>query len=235
MSELDFRSNDAIAYTRADLAGSTSSLSSDASEISDVPSSYTGSRSESFTTALLGESAAGSTTDHFHNEATSTIFDRMQTTTAVQDINVELMSSRLSHNASDYQVRRAVAVAMMRHIQQQVDDGATTASASKDTLSRYRDLVRRGQDSVSDQVDFLLQVQRDLTHRSHGNQIMYFVVYNLYDMEIFEEEVFRRWWTNEQSVSNDGMKNVRALSGKFIEWLDEAESESESEGDESDK
>jgi translation initiation factor eIF-2B subunit epsilon len=233
MSAFDIRSNEAIAYTRADLAGSTSSLSSDASEVSETPSSYAGSRRESFATTLSDEDGSGSKTDHFHHEATSSIFDRMQTTTAVQDINVELMGSRLSHNASDYQVRRAVAVAMMKHIQHQVDAGATAASASRDALSKYRGLVKRSQDSVTDQVDFLLQVQKDLTHRSHGNQIMYFMVYNLYDMEIFEEEVFRKWWANEESVRDGGMKNVRTLSGKFIDWLDEAESESEE--DESDE
>ncbi|MFL5662001.1 MAG: hypothetical protein ACJ8BW_11730 [Ktedonobacteraceae bacterium] len=157
----------------------------------------------------------------------------MQTTTAIQDINVELMGSRLSHNATDHQVRKAVAVAMMKHIQHQIDAGATAASVSKDVLSRYRDLVKRGQDSVADQVDFLLEVQRDLAHRSHGNQIMYHVVYNLYDMDVFEEEVIRRWWADEESVNGAAMENVRALTAKFLEWLDEAESESE--GDESDE
>jgi translation initiation factor eIF-2B subunit epsilon len=219
----------------ANLVGSTSSLSSDASEASDTPSSYVGSRSESFATTMSDEEGSGSKTDHFHHEATSSIFDRMQTATAIQDINVELMGSRLSHNASDYQVRKAVAVAMMKHIQHQVDAGATAASASKEALGKYRDLVKRSQDSIADQVDFLLQVQRDLTHRSHGNQIMYFVVYNLYDMEVFEEEVFRKWWADGGSVSDDGMKDVRTLSGKFIEWLDEAESESEGEEDEGDE
>jgi translation initiation factor eIF-2B subunit epsilon len=232
-SEIGIRPNKILVYNMTNLAGSTSSLSSDASEASDTPSSYVGSRSESFATVMSDEDGNGSKTDHFHHEATSSIFDRMQTATAIQDINVELMGSRLSHNASDYQVRKAVAVAMMKHIQHQVDAGATAASASKAALSKYRDLVKRGQDSVADQVDFLLQVQRDLTHRSHGNQIMYFVVYNLYDMEVFEEEVFRKWWAKEESVSDDEMQTVRTLSGKFIEWLDEAESESEE--DESDE
>jgi translation initiation factor eIF-2B subunit epsilon len=230
-SKVDNRPDHFLVYNMADLAGSTFSVSSDASEASDTPSSYVGSRSESFATAMSDEDGSGSKTDHFHHEATSSIFDRMQTATAIQDINVELMGSRLSHNASDYQVRKAVAVAMMKHIQHQVDTGATAASASKDALSKYHGLVKRGQDSIADQVDFLLQVQRDLTRRSDGNQIMYFVVYNLYDMEVFEEEVFRKWWADEESVRDDGMENVRKLSGKFIEWLDEAESESE--GDES--
>jgi translation initiation factor eIF-2B subunit epsilon len=231
--EFDVYPDGFVVYKMADLAGSTSSLSSDASEASDAPSSYVGSRSESFATTMSDEDGGGSKTDHFHHEATSSIFDRMQTATAIQDINVELMGSRLSHNASDYQVRKAVAVAMMKHIQHEVDAGATAASASKDALSKYRDLVKRGQDSIADQIDFLIQVQRDLTHRSDGNQIMYFVVYNLYDMEVFEEEVFRKWWADEASVSDGGMKNVRILSGKFIEWLDEAESESDE--DESDE
>jgi translation initiation factor eIF-2B subunit epsilon len=121
---------------------------------------------------------------------------------------------------------------MMKHIQHEVDAGATVPSASKDVLSKYRDLVKRGQDSTADQVDFLLQVQRDLTHRNDGQQILYWIVYNLYDMEVFEEEVFRNWWAHEESVSDDAMRKVRVLSGRFMEWLDQAESESEEdEGD----
>jgi translation initiation factor eIF-2B subunit epsilon len=228
--EVDIRPNAFIVYNMTDLTGSTSSLSSDASDASDTPSSYVGSRSESFATTMSDED--GSKTDHFHHEATSSIFDRMQTGTAIQDINVELMGSRLSHNASDHQVRKAVAVSMMKHIQHEVDAGATVPSALKDVLGKYRDLVKRGQDSTADQVDFLLQVQRDLTHRNDGEQIMYWVVYNLYDMEIFEEEVFQNWWAHEESVSDDAMRKVRVLSGRFIEWLDQAESESEEdEGD----
>jgi translation initiation factor eIF-2B subunit epsilon len=229
-SEVDIRPNAFIVYNMTDLAGSTSSLSSDASDASNTPSSYVGSRSESFATTMSDED--GGKTDHFHHEATSSIFDRMQTGTAIQDINVELMGSRLSHNASDNQVRKAVAVSMMKHIQHEVDAGATVPSASKDVLSKYRDLVKRGQDSIADQVDFLLQVQRDLTHRNDGEQIMYWIVYNLYDMEVFEEEVFQNWWTHEESVSDDAMMNVRVLARKFMEWLDQAESESEEdEGD----
>ena len=219
--------NDISVYNMADLADSTSSLSSDASEGSDAPSSYVGSRSESFATTMSDEDGSSSKTDHFHHEATSSIFDRMQTATAIQDINVELMGSRLSHNATDHQVRKAVAVAMMKHIQHQVDAGMVVASAARDALGKYRDLVKRGQDSIADQVDFLLQVQRDLTHRSHGKEILYHILDNLYDMEVFGEEVFTKWWGEEESVSDDEMKDVRGPSGKFIEWLENAESESE--------
>jgi translation initiation factor eIF-2B subunit epsilon len=169
--------------------------------------------------------------DHFHHEVTSSIFDRMQTGTAIQDINVELMGSRLSHNASDHQVRKAVAVSMMKHIQHEVDAGATPSSASKEVLRKYRGLVKRSQDSIADRVDFLLQAQRDLTHRNDGEQIMYWIVYNLYDMEVFEEEVFQNWWTHGESVSDEAMKKVRVLSGRFMEWLDQAESESEEDED----
>ena len=224
--EVEFHANNILVYNMADMAGSKSSLSSNASEGSDAPSSFVGSRSESFATTMSDEDGS-SKTDHFHHEATSSIFDRMQTATAIQDINVELMGSRLSHNATDHQVRKAVAVAMMKHIQHQIDAGATAASAAKSTLSKYRDLVKRGQDSIADQVDFLLKVQSDLTHRSHGNQVMYWVIYSLEEMEVFEEEVFRKWWANEESVSDEGMRNVRRLSAKFMEWLDTAETESE--------
>lgn len=219
-------------YSHTDLAGSTSSLSSTESEASDAPSSFVGSRSASFATSMSDDD--GGTLDRFHHDAVSSIFDRMQTGTAIEDVRVELLSLRLANNASDHQVRKAVAVAIMKHVQQQTTSGeATAAEASRATLTKYRDLVQReqSQDTLADQVDFMLEAQRDLVHRIDGEKILLFVAKDLYDLDMFGEEVFTTWWADERSVSSAGMKKVRGATTQFIDWLETAESESEEESD----
>ena len=224
-----YSANLQIVYKSPDFGGSTSSLSSSASEGSDAGSSYVGSRSESFATTMSDEDGI---VDRFHHEAVLNLFERMQTKTAASDIRLELTNLRLSYNASEHQVRKAVAVAMMKHIQNSVDSGAATAAdASRATLSDYRSLVQRGQDQepVADQVDFLSQAQRDLIHRSDGDKILLFVAKDLYDLEIMGEEAFTQWWGEAGSTSDEGMRKVREATKPFIDWLANAESESESE------
>jgi translation initiation factor eIF-2B subunit epsilon len=170
--------------------------------------------------------------DRFHHEAVSSLFERMQTDTAIQDIRVELVSLRLANNASDHQVRKAVAVAMMKHIQKQIDSGVETAAdASRKTLTKYRDLVARAesQDTTADRVDFLMESQRDLVQRNDGGRILLFVAKDLYDLEVFGEEVFTEWWEDEKSRGDAGMARVRQSTAQFIEWLENAESASEEE------
>ena len=220
-------SADAVAgYTLADLTSSTSSLSSASSEGSEILSSHVASRSGSFATTMSDEDHHPN--DRFHFEAVSNLFERMQANAEIQDVRVELVGSRLAHDASEHQERKAVAVAMMKHIRSRMDSGAKAEEISHDSLTRYRDLIRsgKGQDTLANQVDFLLEVQKDLVHRTDGGRILYFITKEAYDEDIFEEDVIMAWWNDERSASNVEMENVRGLTGEFIKWLETAESES---------
>lgn len=219
-----------LVYTTPEHAASNSSLSSAASEGSEGPSSFVGSRSESFATTMSDEDG----TERFYHEAVSSLFERMQSDAQPEDVRVELMGLRLGNNASEHQVRKAVAVALMKHIQHMIDPGATIiADAVKKALTQYRILVQRdqSQDTSGDQIDFLLHAQHDLTRRKDGEKILLFLAKDLYEMEIFGEEVFTDWWNAEESSSDQEMNRVRQATSHFIEWLANAESESESEDD----
>ena len=54
---------------------------------------------------------------------------------------------------------------------------------------------------------------------------------DLYDLDIFGEEPFLRWWNDEESSSEPEMAEVRKQTEQFIEWLENAESESEEDED----
>ena len=224
-----------LIYRTAVFAESESSLSSAAAGDSGTLSSHVASRTESFTTVMSDDDESTHCTDRFHSEAVSNLFERMQSDTKADDVRVELMGLRLGNNASEHQVRKAVAVAMMKSTQHDVDTrSATVADAVKRTLKRYQTLVQRDNttlETTADQVDFLLHAQKDLAHRNDGGKILFFLAHDLYDMDIFGEEVFTDWWEDGRSCSSDGMRKVRENTVQFMNWLANAESEEEEEED----
>ena len=198
----------------------------------------TPSRKESFATDLSEDDDAARGAERFHNEAVTSLFERMQTNTDPDDVRVELMGLRFSNNATEHQVRRAVATALMKHIQHTIEitpGSSTTVSDSvSQALKRYQVLIQREgvKDSVDDQVDFMLSAQKDLTRRAEGERILLFTAKELYDKEIFEEDVFTTWWADERSSASEEMRKVRETTRQFVEWLQNAEEESSEDEDE---
>lgn len=216
-----------LLYKQPAFVASTDTLVSNESE--DDERSEAPSRSSSRAQSMSEGASEG---DAFHRETVNTIFGRMQENTASHDVRVELMSARFAHDASPHQVRRAVAVAFMKYIESEVEKGnGTPAEVSKTALEGYHSLIAldNAQDTIDDQVDFLVESQKDLAHRKDGGKILLFFTKELYDMELFPEEVLVRWWDDEKSSSDAEMERVRKPAEQFIEWLKNAESESEEE------
>ena len=213
-----------LLYEKPDFADSVSTLDSDLSE--DEVSSISGSRSQSFATSMSDEDIP----DRFQHDTVAILVQRMQEGKQADDMLSELMGLRFSGGADETQVRKAVAVALMKHIHGEIDAGLSAAEATRRVLTSYNTLIRRkGADQTTEeQVLFLLDAQKDLTRRKEGGKTLLFVVKDLYDLEIFGEEAFTEWWSDERSSSGAEMAAVRQQSSQFIEWLENAESESES-------
>ncbi|EHY58591.1 translation initiation factor eIF-2B epsilon subunit, GEF [Exophiala dermatitidis] len=220
-----------LIYEKSEFADSISTLESDLSDAE--ISSRGGSRSQSFATSVSDEDP----TDRFQHDTVAILVQRMQEGKQADDMLSELMGLRFSGGADETQVRRAVAVALMKHIHSQVDSGVSPAEAARRALTAYNTLIRRkgAQQATEAQVAFLLDAQRDLIRRKDGGKTLLFVLKDLYDLEIFGEEAFTEWWADERSSSDPEMAAVRQQSVPFIEWLENAESESESESEEDDE
>ncbi|KAG9790865.1 nucleotide-diphospho-sugar transferase, partial [Aureobasidium melanogenum] len=220
-----------LIYEKSEFADSISTLESDLSDAE--ISSRGGSRSQSFATSVSDEDP----TDRFQHDTVAILVQRMQEGKQADDMLSELMGLRFSGGADETQVRRAVAVALMKHIHGQIDSGVSPAEATRRALTAYNTLIRRkgAQQATEGQVAFLLDAQRDLIRRKDGGKTLLFVLKDLYDLEIFGEEAFTEWWADERSSSDPEMAAVRQQSVPFIEWLENAESESESESEEDDE
>ncbi|KAH8701711.1 putative translation initiation factor eif-2b epsilon subunit [Talaromyces proteolyticus] len=230
-----------LVYNMANLSLSTESISTLSSEISGDDDYYQGQQTDSFGTSVSEDEDDH---DHFQHDASSNIFDSLRDGVSADVVQLELVSLRMSANASDQQVRRAVASSFMKHVAQLIESGKGAGDAVKGVFTQYKEVVERSlfdkdKDEKPDQVDLLLQIQQDLAHRPKGDTILLFTAKELYDLDVVEEEAYEAWWADERSSSTEEMRKVRSQTQQFVDWLanasEEEESDEEEEEEESDE
>ncbi|KAJ9256832.1 hypothetical protein DTO207G8_2435 [Paecilomyces variotii] len=227
-----------LIYNMANLSLSRESISTFSSEMSDFVGA---SRSGSFGTSYSDEERE----DHFQHDASTSVYDGLRDGVTADVVQLELVSLRMSANASEHQVRRAVVSAFMKRIQQLMEEGKGAGDAVKDVFTKYKEIVERiifdkDSDKKPDQVDLLLLIQQDLVHRNRGETVLLFTSKELYDLEIVEEEAFEEWWEDERSQSSEELRKVRAQTQQFVDWLanaseDESDEEEDDDEEESDE
>ncbi|PGH26578.1 hypothetical protein AJ80_01707 [Polytolypa hystricis UAMH7299] len=220
-----------LLYNMAELSLSNESISTLSSEISDDGSYDERSRSGSFVTSISDDEDSG----HFHHDAVTSIYDGLKDDLSADVVQLELVGLRMSANASEHQVRRAVVTAFLKRVQQMMEIERLGANdAVNQLLTKYKEILDRivfDRDSSDkpDQVDLLLLIQQDLVERNKGETVLLFMAKELYDLELVEEEAFEQWWADERSVASEQLKTVRVQTKPFIDWLESAESDSEDE------
>jgi translation initiation factor eIF-2B subunit epsilon len=221
------------------LALSTASISTLSSEISADDDYFRGQRSDSFGTSVSEDEEHES----FQHDATLGLYEGLRDGTAADMVQLELVSLRMSQNASDQQVRRALASSFMKVISQMMESGKSAGDAVKEMFTRYKEVFDRSlfdkdTEAKPDQVDLLLQIQQDLVHRNKGDTILLFAAKELYDLDIIEEEAYEAWWADERSSNTEEMRKVRSQAQQFVDWLanasEEEEDDEEDDEDESD-
>lgn len=215
-------------YNMAELSLSSESISTLSSEISEP--GFGGSRAGSFGTSYSDEDEQ----DHFQHDASTSVYDGLRDGVSADVVQLELVSLRMSANASEHQVRRAVVTAFMKRIQQLMESGKGAGQAVKEIFTNYKEVVDRiifdkDSDQKPDQVDLLLLIQQDLVHRNKGDTILLFTAKELYDLEIVDEEAYEQWWEDERSSSTEEMRKVRVQAQQLVDWLANAEEDESSE------
>jgi translation initiation factor eIF-2B subunit epsilon len=179
----------------------------------------------------------------FHHDAVNGLLDALKEGDDFDSAKLEFMGLRLSNNASDHQVRRAIAVAFTKRIAQLVEGEKMEASkAAAKTFGApgaekfLREVAVGTKNLEDDQVDFITCLQKDLVHRGSGAIILAAVLKELYQTDILEEEAMFRWWDENEALGeaeNKEMKRVREKTAPLIQWFRDNESE-ESEEEEDD-
>ena len=218
-------------YNMSELSMSADSISTldseDEEEAGGDISHRRSSRSDSV--ASIGSDESGDTRDlrrkaaDFHHEASAGIFDALQKEEDVNTIALELQALRLSSNAEDKQIRKAVAVAFMKRVAGLVESGLTQKDAVNKVIPPYDRLIQgcvaTGKDEFSEQVEFLLDLQKDLLRRHQGDKILLSVSYVLADDDLVEPEGFEQWWNDPRSSASEELQVVRQGTKQLVEYL----------------
>lgn len=162
---------------------------------------------------------------------------------------LEFTSLRLANNASDVAMRKAVATAFVRRAVELMNvdaSGLDAAKAAKEALtsrtgaSAFVADVGVGGDSVSEQLEFALAVQRACVSSAKvievgkAGNLLAAMLQQMYDLDILEEEGLLAWWEDARGKEGEVMPVVRAKCQALIEWLENAEEESDDDDDDED-
>jgi translation initiation factor eIF-2B subunit epsilon len=250
-------SSNGLVYNFASLALSTDSISTlnSSSDLDTNPTTPTSHRDRSTASSFISNASDDnddtqtSRAQHeFHQEATSSLYDSLLRGDDSANMQLELNALRLSTNASEHSVRRAVAAAFDKYITVLADPAGTHAMSitaavnkalppHKKLLSRI--LFDRADDEKSDQVDLLLLLQADLAKRRDGDSVLLLMAKELVQLEVLEAEGLEQWWENAKSSDGEEMVRVRAKTKTLVDFLcasddDESSGEEEEESGDDD-
>ncbi|CAI7607236.1 unnamed protein product [Penicillium pancosmium] len=217
-----------LVYRMPGLSLSSASISTLSSELSE--GSWGRSARSSFSDSAERD-------DNFNADATGSVLESLREGVSADVVQLELVSLRMTANASDTQVRRAIVTSFMQYIEELMAKGKGASQAIHQVFSQYtevvdRTLFDRNKDDKKDQVDLLLQLQQDLISREKGDTVLLFTAKELYELELVDEEAYEQWWNDERSSESEEMKKVRGQAQQFVQWLADAEEEESSEEEE---
>jgi len=148
----------------------------------------------------------------------------------------------LAQDASDHQVRRAVAHAFMKHMTQLVESGLAVSKAVSEVILPNKTLIGRYIDKnqpTADEVDFMLLFQTDALVRKDGDSLLKFVTYELVKRDLISIDGIEEWWNDARCVETEELKKIREKTQEVVDAVlpdseesdDEEGSEEESEED----
>lgn len=196
------------------------------------------------------DSGSGSSKASFHKEAVNGLLDALRGD--VDDFDsakLEFMGLRLSQDASDTSVRRAVASAFVRRAAELLTPehggpleparAAERAVASKKGAAKFlREVGAGGGGSRAEQVEFVLAVQKALVGHSEvetarAGTLLAAMLQHMYNNDVVEEDGILAWWGDKRAAEGESMSGVRGRCKVLVDWLQE-DSESDDDDDDED-
>lgn len=175
--------------------------------------------------------------EDFGKEAIATVERAMEHNHDMDTALLELNTLRMSMNVTYHEVRRATVSAMVRRVMHFVStDTLSAKDATAKVFSEWGQLFQRQVFTNDEQVDLaqILQEVSSTLDLQNGQIVLFVALRQLYELDIVEEDSILKWWDSEASKKSEVMEKVRELTGQFVEWLRDAEEESEEDSDESD-
>jgi translation initiation factor eIF-2B subunit epsilon len=166
--------------------------------------------------------------DTFENEAAATLQRNLEEDHEADLSIIELNSLRMSFNASFDQVRECTI-----HFVLKLLTSETTSSQVEKIFNRWSPVIRKFIFDTSDQLYVLELTEEFIANKPELHKLFLSILKNTYDWDIFEEEVIVEWHEQEAPESDsDKYTKLRKLAEPFVNWLQEAEEDSDDDDDE---
>ncbi len=213
--------------------------------------------------ALLSDGAGlAAAASNFHTDAVNGLLDALRDDTSgdFDSARLEFMGLRLSTDASDGAVRRAVAAAFARRACELAAPGGLSESKAaeravkgKTGAAKFVRDVGVGGGTAEEQVEFVLALQRtlvgmrireeretgDVANKPPPGTLLAALLQQLYDNDVLEEEGILAWWADKRaaeggsgSSGDSSMAGARERCRVLVEWLETAEEDSDEESEE---
>jgi translation initiation factor eIF-2B subunit epsilon len=232
-----------LVYLNSSAKSSTSSLSSISTLHSDAEDSqladHLNQRRGSAASTFSDDSVPKATRD-FLDDATASVYDGISKSQTPDVIHLELVSQRLSIDATDHLMRLVLIGAFMKRIFHLIEvDGLNANEAAKSVVGRYKELVvtlalfkkeESEKAGMADQVDLLATVLEECEGRDRGESVLLFTVTAFYEEDVVDAEGVLKWWDGGAG----GKKGVDKVKG-LVDYLRTEASESEEEEDDEDE
>lgn len=173
--------------------------------------------------------------EDFAIEAIATVDRAMENNHDLDTAVLELNTLRMSINVTYHDLRLATAKALLYKIIDFITTGTLgVKEATEKVFNKWGLLFKRQVFDDAEQVDLLHIIQEICSQFDHAynERILFMTVTILYNQDIIEEDNIYVWWDAPESSSTEPMKQVRGLTGKWVEWLKQAEEESDEDDEE---
>lgn len=166
----------------------------------------------------------------FQNEVHGTLQRGLDENIGCDNLVLEINSLKYAYNITLKEVMQILMRVVLEFPLHQQGAEITTAQYSAHLLPLlkkwapvFKNYVKRSQD----QMDCLTSMEEVFLEQDTHWAALVKVLMNMYQLEILEEDVIMRWFT--QSSTTDKSQKLRTNAGllKFIQWLEEAEESSD--------
>lgn len=168
--------------------------------------------------------------EDFEKEAIATVERAMEHNHDMDTALLELNTLRMSMNVTYHEVRKATVQAMIKRVVHFVStDTLNARDATAKIFNDWGQLFKRQVFTTDEQVDLaqVLQETCATIDIEYGKTVLFVALRILYGKDIIEEDSILRWWESPQSTKNELLVNVREVTAQFVEWLQNAEEESD--------
>lgn len=221
------------------LISKISQLNFSDSSISSLASSDSGHdpriRSDSMATSNISEDEPDA---NFYALAKADLETAIEQGHSVQDTMLEMTSLRMRENVSMHEVRIAMISAFLNDIQRRLSTSEKLGVAIQSIVKKWGPLLNRTiSPSTIDEdcLDVLLSIQSECAKLNERQEMFVPMLKFMYDDDILPEEQIVGWFNSSKAKDlGAAATQVRAKSAAFVNWLQEAEEDSDEDDDESD-